>query len=125
MGRIRERPEEQEEEACPTEAQSVIGGLCFSFENLISFRVLLAYDFQHSDMYIAGAYAALKKIRELGATMVVLKENSPSCGSAMIYDGRFEDRKIHGNGVTAALLEREGIKVISERDFAEMAAFMK
>lgn len=72
-----------------------------------------------SDMYIGGAHAALKKIRELGATMVVLKEYSPSCGSAMIYDGRFENRKIPGNGVTTALLEREGIEVVSEQIFLE------
>ncbi|MDR9852410.1 DUF523 domain-containing protein [Paenibacillus sp. VCA1] len=72
-----------------------------------------------SDMYIKGAYAALHRIRELGATLVVLKEYSPSCGSAMIYDGRFENRKVAGSGVTAALLKREGIEVISEQQFFE------
>lgn len=72
-----------------------------------------------SAMYIEGAYVALKKIRELGAAMVVLKEYSPSCGSSMIYDGRFANRKIPESGVTAALLEREGIPVVSEDYFAD------
>jgi uncharacterized protein YbbK (DUF523 family) len=49
--------------------------------------------------------------------MVVLKENSPSCGSSNIYDGTFSGRKIPGTGVTTALLEQNGIKVISEKEF--------
>lgn len=72
-----------------------------------------------SEMYVKGAYAALDLIRELGADLVVLKEYSPSCGSAMIYDGRFDNRKVAGSGVTAALLRREGIDVISEEQFLE------
>ena len=48
------------------------------------------------------------------STLVILKENSPSCGSSMIYNGEFTGEKIAGNGVTAALLKRNGIKVVSE-----------
>ncbi|GIO66735.1 DUF523 domain-containing protein [Paenibacillus sp. FSL M7-1455] len=72
-----------------------------------------------SEMYVKGAYAALEVIRGLGARLVVLKEYSPSCGSLMIYDGKFENRKVAGSGVTAALLQREGIEVISEEQFLE------
>lgn len=72
-----------------------------------------------TDMYIQGAHAALKKARELEATAVVLKEYSPSCGSAMIYNGRFANEKIAGKGVTSALLKRHGIKVISEEQLAD------
>ncbi|KKO50815.1 DUF523 domain-containing protein [Paenibacillus sp. DMB20] len=73
-----------------------------------------------TDMYIQGANAALRKARELEASAVVLKEYSPSCGSAMIYNGRFANEKVAGNGVTAALLKRHGIKVISEEQLAEL-----
>nr|WP_218948135.1 DUF523 domain-containing protein [Acinetobacter sp. YH16037] len=52
--------------------------------------------------------------------MVVLKENSPSCGSSMIYDGQFNGNKIYGNGVTSALLKRHNIKVISEETFWQL-----
>lgn len=50
----------------------------------------------------------------MNATTVVLKENSPSCGSSMIYSGDFKGEKIVGNGVTSALLKRNGFHVISE-----------
>ncbi|WP_336634205.1 DUF523 domain-containing protein [Lysinibacillus fusiformis] len=49
-------------------------------------------------------------------TQVVLKENSPSCGSAAIYNGEFNGTKIVGEGVTTALLRRNNIVVLSEED---------
>ncbi|WP_025025963.1 DUF523 domain-containing protein [Caldalkalibacillus mannanilyticus] len=73
-------------------------------------------------LYIKGAYATLRKAQEVGATVVILKEFSPSCGSSMIYNGEFKGKKIVGNGVTTALLERNGIQVVSEEritDFLE------
>jgi uncharacterized protein YbbK (DUF523 family) len=53
-------------------------------------------------------------------TTVVLKENSPSCGSSMIYNGEFSGKKVPGNGVTSALLKRNGIKVISDVELTEL-----
>ncbi|WP_144554534.1 DUF523 domain-containing protein [Bacillus sp. X1(2014)] len=72
-----------------------------------------------TQLYLNGAYAALEKAKEINATIVVLKENSPSCGSSMIYNGKFIGKKIEGMGVTSALLKRNGFKVISEEQFAE------
>ncbi|WP_461611726.1 2-thiouracil desulfurase family protein [Cytobacillus kochii] len=69
--------------------------------------------------YINGAYATLKKAQELGATTIILKENSPSCGSSVIYNGAFKGEQIVGNGVTTALLRKNGFKVISENNFNE------
>ncbi|MFC3884467.1 DUF523 domain-containing protein [Bacillus songklensis] len=69
-----------------------------------------------TELYVKGAYKTLEVVRSVQATYVVLKEYSPSCGSAMIYNGTFTNAKIHGEGVTAALLRREGIKVISEQE---------
>lgn len=70
-----------------------------------------------TEMYIKGAYETLEQAREVGATMVVLKENSPSCGSSMVYNGTFSGTKISGNGVTTALLRKSGIEVTSEVNF--------
>lgn len=70
-----------------------------------------------TDMYLKGAYITLAKAQEVSATMVVLKENSPSCGSAMIYNGEFKGKKIAGNGVTTALLRKNGIEVTSEENW--------
>lgn len=72
-----------------------------------------------TDLYIKGAYATLNKAKEINATIVVLKEYSPSCGSSMIYNGEFIGKKLEGMGVTSALLKRNGLKVISEEKFAE------
>lgn len=70
-----------------------------------------------TELYLKGANATLQKAREIGATKVVLKEYSPSCGSAMIYNGEFNGTKLVGVGVTTALLQRHGIKVVSEEQF--------
>ncbi|KMM37967.1 DUF523 domain-containing protein [Guptibacillus hwajinpoensis] len=72
-----------------------------------------------TEIYIKGAYNTLDKAIEIGVTIVVLKENSPSCGSSMIYNGEFTGKRIWGNGVTSALLKRNGLRVISEKQFAE------
>jgi len=71
-----------------------------------------------TQLYIKGAYSTLEQAIKLNATLVVLKENSPSCGSLTIYNGEFTGKKIMGMGVTSALLKRNGIKVISEELFA-------
>ncbi|MFC0562535.1 DUF523 domain-containing protein [Halalkalibacter alkalisediminis] len=72
-----------------------------------------------TEFYLKGAYTAFKTAKDLNATLVVLKENSPSCGSSMIYDGQFSGTKVSGDGVTSALLRRNGIQVISEVQFVE------
>ncbi|MCZ8540513.1 DUF523 domain-containing protein [Psychrobacillus psychrodurans] len=72
-----------------------------------------------TEIYLKGAYATLEKAKKINATIVVLKENSPSCGSLMIYNGEFKGKKIIGNGVTSALLKRNGLQVISEEQFVE------
>ncbi|MHA6530433.1 2-thiouracil desulfurase family protein [Paenibacillus sp. BAC0078] len=75
-----------------------------------------------TEMYIKGAYETLEKARQYAATTVVLKENSPSCGSSMIYNGEFSGQKIPGEGVTAALLRLNGIEVISEEQLSARLA---
>lgn len=72
-----------------------------------------------TELYIKGAYSTFKKTKAVNATVVVLKEYSPSCGSSMIYNGEFMGEKITGNGVTTALLKRNGLRVISEEQLAE------
>ncbi|MFJ5762864.1 DUF523 domain-containing protein [Neobacillus sp. NPDC093182] len=73
-----------------------------------------------TDLYITGAYITLRKAQEYHTTTVVLKEFSPSCGSSMIYNGEFQGKKIPGNGVTTALLKRNGIRVVSEEGLSDL-----
>jgi len=67
-----------------------------------------------TDFFVKGAKETLKLAGIYGCKRAILKERSPSCGHGMIYDGTFSGKKIPGNGVTAALLEDNGIKVIGE-----------
>jgi len=67
----------------------------------------------------AGAERALELARIHGIRVAVLKERSPSCGSAQIYDGSFAGRRIAGEGVTAALLRQHRVRVFSEEQLEE------
>lgn len=75
-----------------------------------------------TDLYLKGAYRTLEIAQQIKASCVVLKENSPSCGSQKIYNGTFQGEKIVGTGVTTALLQRHGFEVISENEIEEWLA---
>jgi uncharacterized protein YbbK (DUF523 family) len=66
--------------------------------------------------FIKGAEETLKIACQLNINEFIAKSGSPSCGCAQIYDGSFSDRLIDGDGVTTALLKRNGIKIIPEED---------
>ncbi|MCY4404341.1 MAG: DUF523 domain-containing protein [Candidatus Poribacteria bacterium] len=63
--------------------------------------------------FLEGAQHALELAQSQGATSVIFKSRSPSCGCGQVYDGSFSGTLISGDGVTAALLKRHGIEVIS------------
>ncbi len=64
--------------------------------------------------YSKGAELALNICQYLGIRIAILKEKSPACGVHEIHNGKFDGCTIKGKGVTTELLERKGIKVISE-----------
>ncbi|MFN3985235.1 MAG: DUF523 domain-containing protein [Rhodocyclaceae bacterium] len=68
--------------------------------------------------FVAGAHHALALCRAHRIRVAVLKQGSPSCGSNVIYDGRFAGSRIPGQGVTAALLTEAGIQVFDEHGLA-------
>lgn len=72
-----------------------------------------------TELYLKGAYRTLEIAQQIKASCVVLKENSPSCGSQKIYNGTFQGEKIVGTGITTALLQRHGFKVISENEIED------
>lgn len=66
--------------------------------------------------YEKGAKEALNIAKLFGCDRAVLKARSPECGSKEIYDGTFTKTVIPGKGITAALLEENGIEVYDETD---------
>ncbi|MEN6325937.1 MAG: DUF523 domain-containing protein [Syntrophomonas sp.] len=75
-----------------------------------------------SQHFLTGAQKTLQTARESNADMVVLKSRSPSCGVGQIYDGTFSGNLRAGDGVTAALLKKHGIKVMNDEDFLRTIA---
>jgi len=69
--------------------------------------------------YDLGAEKALNICKYLGIELAVLKENSPSCGVHTVYSGNFDNRKVGGKGKTTEVLQRNGIRVISENDIED------
>ena len=64
-----------------------------------------------TDEFMKGAYEVLRIAEAVGAKEALLIEKSPSCGCDVIFDGTFTDKFKPGDGVTAALLKKNGIKV--------------
>ncbi|MHB9863609.1 2-thiouracil desulfurase family protein [Streptomyces sp. YIM S03343] len=61
--------------------------------------------------FVDGARRALAAARHAGCAEALLMPRSPSCGRGVVYDGSFAGELVTGDGVTAALLERNGIAV--------------
>ncbi len=66
--------------------------------------------------YTKGAEAALQTAFENNCNIAILKAKSPSCGKGKIYDGTFSRTLTDGNGVTAELLQKNGITVYTENE---------
>lgn len=104
----------------PRDPAEVVGG---TGEDVLDgkARVITKHGVDVTEPFIRGAHRTLEQAQKIGATYVILKEKSPSCGSSFIYNGNFQGEKIVGNGVTSALLKRNGFQVGSEADLEKIA----
>ncbi len=66
--------------------------------------------------FLQGAKQVLKLAKLFNIKQAILKQKSPSCGCGKIYDGTFSGTIIKGDGVTADLLKKNKIQVITEED---------
>lgn len=108
----------------PRPSAEIVGGAANQVLSGLA-RVVDADGNDVSRPFVAGAIQALQQAKLKGIQVAVLKEDSPSCGSSSIYDGTFTGNRIAGQGVTATLLEAEGIRVYSEKQFAEADAYLR
>ena len=87
---------------------------------IVGDKVLFSDGSDATEAFVKGAEKALEIAKAQGVKVAVLKANSPSCGSGIIYDGTFTGKKVSGYGVAAKLLKENGIKVYSEQDIEEI-----
>ncbi|UCG10168.1 MAG: DUF523 domain-containing protein [Dehalococcoidia bacterium] len=70
--------------------------------------------------FISGARETLKIAQQLNIREFIGKARSPSCGCGQVYDGSFSEKLVSGDGVTTALLKRNGIKVSNLEDLMKL-----
>ncbi len=78
-----------------------------------------------TEMFVEGAMKAVEFAEISKVGIAILTDGSPSCGSTFVYDGNFTGTKIPGKGVTAELLEQNGIRVFSEDQIEDALDFLK
>jgi len=69
--------------------------------------------------FIKGAEETLKIAKIYSIKKAILKSRSPSCGSKKVYDGTFSGNLVEGEGITAAFLRSNNIKVFNEINYLE------
>lgn len=81
-------------------------------------RVIDEHGADVTEQFLRGAGKARAAARSSGARLAILKARSPSCGKGGTYDGTFSGtlRDGDGDGVTAAMLARDGLEVVSDED---------
>ena len=77
-----------------------------------------------TEAFVRGARLAQDLVRSRKIRIAILKEGSPSCGSNYSYDGSFKSVRLPLPGVTTAALEEAGVRVFSENQLDEAAAFL-
>lgn len=87
-------------------------------------RVITVDGVDVTSAFLRGARLALDLCRAHDVRYALLTEASPSCGSGEIHDGRFAGRRIAGTGVTAALLERHGVRVFPQHRIESLAELL-
>lgn len=83
-------------------------------------KVLTELGIDVTEAFHSGAELALKTCQQHGIRYALLKAKSPSCGNKEVYDGNFSNSLIPGQGITAALLTKNGIKVFSELEIEQI-----
>ncbi|MGA1931461.1 DUF523 domain-containing protein [Arcobacter sp. YIC-464] len=89
------------------------------------FKVLTKEQDDVTINFLLGAKNALDLCVNEGIKVALLKSKSPSCGNEKIYDGSFSDNLVSGKGLTARLLEENGVTIFNETQLKELNKFIK
>jgi len=89
------------------------------------FKVLTNKNVDVTINFLMGAKNALDLCKNEGIKIALLKSKSPSCGNEKIYDGSFSGNLVEGQGLTAKLLEENGIVIFNEKQLDDLDKFIK
>ena len=78
-----------------------------------------------TDVFRNAAMLAVDVARKNGCVFAVLTDGSPSCGSSYIYSGKFDGGRRDGQGVVAAALRANGVKVFNQNQISELADVLR
>lgn len=79
-------------------------------------RVITSSGEDLTESFQRGAEETLNIAKLFNIKEAILKTKSPSCGYGQLYDGTFSGNLTEGKGMTAKLLEENGIKITTEED---------
>ncbi len=71
--------------------------------------------------FTQGADLALEVARANGCRFALLTDGSPSCGSTYVHAGDFDGQHVRGQGVVAARLRADGIRVFAQDQLNALA----
>ena len=110
-------------QVCP----EVLGGLSIprSSAEISQGRVVNIDGCDVTKEFAEGAQKALEIAFKNNCAAALLKARSPSCGSSVAYDGSFKGKLVRGDGVLAALLKENGIKVFSEENLGDFDEYLQ
>lgn len=80
---------------------------------------------ERTEAFQKGAKEALNIAKLYGCEAAILKERSPSCGHNRVYDGNFSGTVIPGMGVTAELLQKNGVRVFGESELEDFLEYIR
>ena len=75
--------------------------------------------------FTRGAQETLRLAKLYGCEAAILKERSPSCGNKEVYDGSFTGTVVTGEGVTAELLRKNGVKGFGESELVSFFDYVR
>lgn len=88
-------------------------------------RVVSSEGEERTEAFFRGAEETLNIAKLYGCEAAILKERSPSCGNKEVYDGSFSGMLVQGEGVTAELLRKNGMKVFGESELEAFYEFIR
>jgi uncharacterized protein YbbK (DUF523 family) len=104
----------------PREPMRIVGGTGLDVLNGKA-RVVNESSVDVTEKMLKGAEETLKIAKIFGAKRAIFKARSPSCGCGEIRDGASPEKLIKGDGVTTALLKKNGILVMTEEEVERVA----